>query len=671
MKSHLFKSPVDGGDPFTSAGSFSFWIEPANGEPPYLVDLAEFAGGGSSKNIASRARCLWVGDFTGRPAFARELAEMVRFTRPADQSLESTRWAMRHWFRFLDATPNGNSIRNVASITDTDGLLLRDWLGGTDDCYRLIKTALDKMRELQGLPRLLWPARARDSIPQTDQTDFRGLQALYRALKSEARAIKAMFAEGRRLANAGHDPRGKRFDQGFESAAWHRRENHAWLVRELTKDRLIDRQELAALSAYGLISSNDPETQKHDGPEYLSPGMSERGRAGMVGKLRWFHPSYHDTAVFLWLFLLGTGWNLSTALSLDITDDSHWFEPHPYSEGCVVIHAFKKRAERHQFTLSMQKPEWHPFNVAKFMIEATAALRETLRHRLREISAEYEKRPSRKLTRAIAELEGKIKSPWLYHVVNKTGEVNAFHHEDAARLNDIVRVVIAKHGLDVDHPSLRNMKTSDARDAWIGHAYIQSGYNLLLTRLASQHSNLRTLKHYLRSRRYRDHSEKQVRTFQNAVFGEIADGRAIDPTRIRLLVQNGSISDEQARRLADLRQRTRLGMGCLDPENPPAEIAPHHQAGKVCRVQRCTGCRHGVVFADSLRPLARALAELIFIKGQIPLAAWCGSSFEDEVASLEHTLAQFDRAAVDIEISTWLDRLKKGEVFPHDTYPSY
>ncbi len=42
--------------------------------------------------------------------------------------------------------------------------------------------------------------------------------------------------------------------------------------------------------------------------------MSEARRGTFPGKLRWFTPSRDDTSVFLWLFLITTGWNLSTAL---------------------------------------------------------------------------------------------------------------------------------------------------------------------------------------------------------------------------------------------------------------------------------------------------------------------------------------------------------------------
>jgi hypothetical protein len=69
----------------------------------------------------------------------------------------------------------------------------------------------------------------------------------------------------------------------------------------------------------------------------------------MVGKLRLFHPSHHDTGIFLWLFLIGTGWNLSTALAIDVSEETRWVDDHPHGTNFKVLHAFKDRAVRHQF----------------------------------------------------------------------------------------------------------------------------------------------------------------------------------------------------------------------------------------------------------------------------------------------------------------------------------
>jgi hypothetical protein len=223
----------------------------------------------------------------------------------------------------------------------------------------------------------------------------------------------------------------------------------------------------------------------------------------------------------------------------------------------------------------------------------------------------------------------------------------------------------------VRYPRLSTFKSSDARDAWIGYAYVQSGYNVLLTRLASQHVSLRTLRHYLRATRYRRHSEKQVSKLQHALFSEIEAGRPVDPVRLRLLVENGQITAEQEKRLADRRSRTRLGMGCLDPRSPPKRIAPEHAQGSLCRVQRCIGCSNGIVFQESMPALARALAELRHVRRTMPAASWDGSSFEAEHDGLERTLESFDAAAVAAELAAWSEKLRNGEVQAHVVYPSH
>lgn len=658
-----------------------FWIDPGSGRQPYEVDLREFSEGGRIENVAPQVRRSWTSDFQGRPQFANEYAEMLFYYRPVKPTASVTRAAMRAFFRYLDEIDPHRRITDVRHINDGHGVGFRQWLedgNGGADLYRSLKTAIDRMRVLQSLPTLFWPARKRDELTEQEDVDQAGMRRFFHVLKGEARQIKAMFREGKQFAAIGSDPRGARADQGFQSAAWGDRENHAWLIENLTRHRLLTKAEFKEMGAQGLHKANDPLTQMFTGPEYLAPGMTERGRQGFVGKLRWFHPSYHDTAIFLWLFLIGTGWNLSTALGVDVSEDNpnnpdkNWVEDHPQKPEFKVLHAFKGRANRHVLALSMRDPEWHPYQIVRYMISRTAALRRTVQHQLKEARDRYRSHPTPEGLAEIARLEAMVKSPWLYHVVNEVGRVGTFGHEDSAKLNQIARLAAArKQGLLDEHPQILEITTSIARDAWIGHAYVQSGYHVLLTRLASQHSSSRTLKHYLKRRRFRAHSEQQTRLWQKAVFAEIESGRVLDHTRIRILVTKGVITPEQEMRLLDLRQRTRLGMGCLDPTKPPQEISPEHRVGALCRVQRCTGCRHGVVFEESLPALARAYAELCFLQRQIPYTSWLGSSFEDEFMSLEETLKNFASDKVEAEVEVWAERLKNGGIMPHDTYPSY
>jgi hypothetical protein len=304
-----------------------FWVDPGDEMQPYEVDLTEFSEGGRLENIVPQARGFWAGDFQGRPEFAEQYAEMLFLQRPKEDSAAASRAAMRAFFRYLDAQDPECRIANVSHINDGHGVGFRNWLedgNRSKSFYRIMKQIVDRIRELQSLRALIWPARKRDEPTEQEDIDQKGIRRFFHALKREARQIKAMFREGEEFAAVGEDPRGARPDQGFQPAAWHYRQNHAWLVRELTSDRLLNKREFYAEGAKGLHGANDVETQKFNGPEYLAPGMTQRGQEGFVGKLRWFHPSYHDTAIFLWLFLVGTGWNLATALSLDVSKDENW-----------------------------------------------------------------------------------------------------------------------------------------------------------------------------------------------------------------------------------------------------------------------------------------------------------------------------------------------------------
>ncbi|MBO1905301.1 hypothetical protein KHP60_09710 [Microvirga sp. 3-52] len=652
------------------AGALRFWIHPDRGAA-YEIDLSEFAFGGRRDHVDPRARDKWSGDYQGRRPFAYEFAEHFQLSRPPEGDKRQILSFLRTLFRFLDEIDPGRHVSGCSQLEDGHGALLQRWaeargLGG--QVYKGIKGIVDAMRAARDEDPLFWPARHRDVLGYREDIDEKGVQRLFNAFKKEAMSIKSMFREGEVLAARGSDPRGEA--RLPSSADWEARENHAWLVHELTRERLLYKEEVYANQGQGLNKAND-RTLKHDGPEYLAPGMGVRGREGIVGKLRWFHPSYHDTAVFLWLFLLGTGWNLATALALDVTADNEWCQDHPQKPEFKIVHSYKERADRHVFALSLAKPEWHPYRIVRFMIERTAPMRRTVEHRLGEARERHDADPTPARARDVARLEAVARSPWLYHVVNKVGEVSCFEGQDCARLNEIARVVAKGHGLAEEHPSLLKMATGDSRDAWIGHAYAASGYDILIAKLGAQHADTRVLRHYLRQRRYRAHSEAAVRRVQDAAFAEIATGRKLDPTRLRILVEKGEITAEQERRLLDKRQRTRLGMGCLDPRNPPREVAPTHVEGSLCRVQRCTGCVHGLVFEDSLEPLARARAELIFIKRTFPLTAWAGSSWEDEERSLDATLAEFGADRVEPLIDHFLGKLTTGEIQPHDTYSSY
>ncbi|WP_441227956.1 hypothetical protein AB7813_05615 [Tardiphaga sp. 20_F10_N6_6] len=644
-----------------SEDDLSFFVTFSDGSR-YAIDLREFATGGRYIEKNERVKRLWRGDFNGRPTFARQLARMIQSENFPKTTTKRYRAGLRELFRFLDQdeASGGPPVRQLADLTDAHGYSIHEWIGPDKPFnYRSVKAVVDAMRSHYSMPPLFWPARRPDVIAAEEPMSPGAARALYKAVKAECRELKRMHREGLQLARAGAMP-----DDDEPPLHWSKPENRAFLAAQSSTLRLLSKDELSARGVYRALYAHQGQ-----GPSYLSPLVGKRGAVGWSGALRWFHPTLSDIALLLWLFLIGTGWNLSTALALDVSEERNWCEAHPTNQKFVIIHAMKARSKRRQIAFSLAIPEFHPHQIIRYALEITSTLRATARYELEQARNKQAAEPTPKLAARIAELMAIIRSPWL-HQSKRLGGVSAVTGPTST-LNAIIREVARRNDLVEEYPELDTITSSSPRDTWIQYAYVQSGYHVLIAQLAAFHKSPKTLKHYLKSMRYRALSEISARKLYNAVFDEISAGRLVDPTRLRLLVQNGQISDEQERRLLDLRQRTRVGAACLAPYTPPRNIAPDHVDGTLCRVQRCTGCPHGVIFADSIDLLTRAYAELVHIQRTIPFAAWSGSSFADELISLAETLKLFPASEVQDRIDSWITRFRSGELRVHDTYPSY
>ena len=391
------------------------WDQPGRDQEPHIVNLRHFYEGGRGADLEPRYRRNWGGDFRARPSLADEFRALIENSRPTKDEFDSNVSAWRLLHRFLDEHPAPVDVQTIADLYDIHGALLKSWLQARGikhpTTYKRIKTIVDRMRDIAGLPDLLWPARDPDRLNHVDAVDEHGVVRLFSALKAEARCIKQMFREGVRLAGLVQLDKAESTSASSPVPKW--TDIRASIMRKLATGPIPHRFEF-----------------KRDdwmvGPTYLAPTMSSRKRDGLFGALRWFHPSRRDTAVFLWLFMIGTGWNLSTVLSIDISDEKLWCEKHPHKAGYVVMHAFKGRPKKHVFGISMTKPEFHPYAIMKFMIAQTEGLRQTLRRDLADARATYASAPSYELKKQIKQLERWIKSPWLYHSANEPASLRIY-----------------------------------------------------------------------------------------------------------------------------------------------------------------------------------------------------------------------------------------------------
>jgi hypothetical protein len=104
------------------------------------------------------------------------------------------------------------------------------------------------------------------------------------------------------------------------------------------------------------------------------------GFSAAIGGL---YPTRRQAAHLLYLFLCKTGWNLETALDIDV--DDYW-RMHPTNSAFAIIYATKDRANgEYQRAASEVKPKLSAYNLLTSVIERTEPLREALTGELVEL----------------------------------------------------------------------------------------------------------------------------------------------------------------------------------------------------------------------------------------------------------------------------------------------
>lgn len=310
-----------------------------------------------------------------------------------------------------------------------------------------------------------------------------------------------------------------------------------------------------------------------------------------------------------------------------------------------------------------------PGTILTRLVERTAPLRKKLRDEHTQVLTELQADAgSEALTLRRIELEQCLKSPWLYFDVHQgirrlsMGSFNTTSGGPYLRL--LIREINQKQ--PADRQVRESITPGDFRDAYIAFAYEFSNYSVLTAQVAANHKNAGTTQTYLRHKAWRAHSARKVRELSTAVWHEIEIHRKVEPAVLRAKLEHGGVSDDERRRLAiHKKNRTRVGVGCKDFTHPPPSLAPEHDDGSGCRVQRCTLCpTHAIVFDDSYEHLTRRQAELEDTRDKIPVPVWNESSFPQELENTEAVLTRFDAQLVRERLSHWRDQIKLGKHFP-------
>lgn len=151
---------------------------------------------------------------------------------------------------------------------------------------------------------------------------------------------------------------------------------------------------------------------------------------------------------------------------------------------------------------------------------------------------------------------------------------------------------------------------------------------------------------YLNRRRVKRRTNEAMWELDRHLFAEIRVGR-LDVRILRILVEKGGISEEEARNLLSGKTLTPTGAFCSDPHQPPPEKDPDHRTGAPCGTLECADCFRAYFFQDSLVPLAQQIIGLRSLRESMPLIDWFESDFPDDLEFHEMVMGRYPPKQVD------------------------
>lgn len=639
--------------PTSNQSGLTFEVRPRS-DKPWLLDLRPFRDGSSAVELCPL------------PEMISDLAPTLRALtldkgeRSGDVFLD----ALRNFWRFLQHLTEalGQGPRRLADIGDDTGQLFKVWLlreRGLQDStantyYNRVRRILSDARRRSGVKNweLVWPSLQRRYAPLHRDIDPATFKPLYATLKEVHYAASALQ------------------NQGMASAS----------TQLATVRTVLD----SYLGEPGRVPDTTLQVALAACESRPAP-LPRRSWRDPLWAARTFVPTWRETSAAFYLVLMHTGWNPETVENIDVSTDSDWVDYRLGSQiddqnSAVAIYGYKNRVGREQIAFSLTRPAAHPYRVIRSMIARTAPLREHLRLRLLEIECKGD------LTfqdeQSASALRRMIRSPWLY--LKKTPGVGGYVAciEKSSAQNHALRKFASeaiarqrKRGLPEDQIErllpLLNLRPSDFRDGFASYVFEAGLANIFLVKNALNHRRLSTTQAYVRQRRQLAQRMAEFGSFQRVLFDEMAKGNGVDPTFIFLRVRRSTLTAEQRRRVQDHRRLTRMGTGCLDPTNPPPNISSSPTGG-LCAVQRCTLCRHAIVFPESIPLLARRQAELEHVRCYTPFDRFESSSFRlelDALAELRGKLPQPLLAQFKLEAATHSELISSGAAYLFDQVP--
>lgn len=642
-----------------------FWTQHAT--KPCLVDLTDLAVGQEEpKKPGLEDR--WLGGYSGRPSLVHELLPAIRekLMWAAEQTCTGCIADLKSWWRLFDEmeAPAAHTetllapTRSVKDLTHLhQQLAVQRFSPGTFSAFRSIADMTRRALRMSPLawngPESLKPSR---EIPTSAQSRvlFTWIKRAWFEAIDRWNLVDEMLARKRAPAS----------------------EEEAVL--------LLNAEFAGPVFEMGIFTSEG--IKKHWAEE---TGRSSRTlwRDGLAIDTMFaaYFPTTFEIRMGFHLALIGGGWNVQTLLDLPVnanvpvSESMPFLRSHPSDDSRYILTGYKGRSASDQMMHGDWRSDRSPGKVIRTLVERTWPLRQELVRNLRVaeitlgdlVAAHADAAAITAGRKAVLELQRKSKSIWLYRAKGGIQALSAETFDKYEQSTSILRIVVERvneHCTQSDGPIPR-VNASDFRDIFAEYVYRISGGSVLTVQKALGHRSPTTTARYLDNKVINAESARTFVTYTNEMWNMCFSSGQLDHTVLRQIIERERITPEQQLRLAEYRRlkMSRIGISCKDPTSPPARLDPQFKVDgrALCTVQRCTLCVENAVIApESLDGLAMRLAELQYLRTQVPIEHFCRgeqTSWHTELQNTETALLGFDSKAVEPVLSKWVQRIKGGE----------
>lgn len=627
---------------------------------PRFVSLVQFRDGQADPQNGRGRK--WNGAFSGRPGLLNELAPALRNRLMFATATTAAKWerSMRAWWRLFDRLESGadgvrvGRLDSVTQLTELHAAAALEDESIDRGVFCAFRAVASETRVTMGLPPLLWPA---PEVPKP----FRSLPA------------PAGIA---RYWNA--------LKHGWFHALDRWRLAQSLLLGELGPEKgTREWQLLKAASHFKLVETTLPPHRGLPTNAILRDsyaGQRLLDKVELADMWDAFFPSARDIRMAFHMCLAGTGWNPQTLLDLPVDHSSGtqtrtpFIRKHPGDEAKYILTGFKERGASEHDVHGDWRIDRSPGRVIYELVQRTWPLREFLLQELHQARSQLETARDSgaapgdvaRLWTSITDLTRRSSSAWLY--VHK-GEVQVlsdlnYRGDTSARfLDTVAQEINSRLPAESQVPTI---KASDFRDAFAAYVWKVSGGSVWHVRRALGQRNITTSTIYLDNTAVNEESARVWTTFVTVIWNEFRAKHALDLTVIAKLSRDGEITERERTRLEEYRdlKRSRIGVGCRDPYNPPPEIDPNFEPDgeSQCTVHRCTLClSHGVITLESFDGLCMRQAELEDLQSIMPFGEFTLGEYDKELANTRTALLGFDPAEVQVRLSEWKTRIDSGE----------